>query len=72
MATNGQIRGVALLNMTSEERHQVLSAINEGLQRDSFHVTVRRAYKLSEAPLAHVAVMEPSGHGGKLILYPWA
>lgn len=69
MSRNASILGMLLHNASREEEADLHEAIDEGLESGRLRPVVGREFPLSEAPLAHHAVMEP-GACGKIVLIP--
>jgi NADPH:quinone reductase len=63
------IFGFTLLNATKEELVGIHAALVAGLENGTLNPIVGREMPLSEAPLAHQAVMEPGAYG-KIVLIP--
>jgi NADPH:quinone reductase len=67
MKSNLDIRGLALVNATPEERAQAQAAIGTGLRNGTLRPVVREEMPLEEAPQAHRLVLEPGAYG-KIVL----
>jgi NADPH2:quinone reductase len=67
MKNNLDIRGLALVNATPEEKVQAQAALGAGLANGTLQPVVREEMSLEEAPQAHRLVME-SGAYGKIVL----
>jgi NADPH2:quinone reductase len=69
MSRDADIRGVALPNTTAGEKASIHAALVAGLENGTLCPVIGKEFKLSEAPEAHRAVMEP-GAFGKVVLVP--
>jgi len=69
MGRDADVRGMTLMNASEEELLMIHSALSAGLRNGTLRPIIGKVMKLSEAPRAHVAVMEESAHG-KIILTP--
>jgi len=69
MQRDAQILGMTLPNASIEELRSIFAAIGEGLESGTFRPIVGRELPLSDAALAHKAVLEPGAYG-KIILIP--
>ena len=61
MAREADIRGMILMKATPEEKQSIHAALGAGLSNGTLKPVVGKELSLSEAPEAHVAVMEPGG-----------
>ena len=69
MSREADVRGVMLVGASEQEYREIHSAIAAGLANGTLRPIVGREMKLSEAPAAHVAVMEEKARG-KIVLVP--
>jgi len=69
MGRDADIRGMVLFNTTPAEMVQIHAALFAGLTDGTLRPVIDREFALTDAPKAHVAVMEP-GSTGKIILVP--
>jgi NADPH2:quinone reductase len=69
MGKDAAVLGMTLFNATRAEFHEIHSGIVAGLENRTLTPVVAKELPLGEAPLAHVAVMEP-GALGKIVLVP--
>ncbi len=69
MAKDAAILGVQLANTTPKEMQSLHAFIGASLESGTLTPVVGREFPLTEAPQAHVAVMEP-GARGKIVLVP--
>jgi NADPH2:quinone reductase len=69
MSRDTAILGMALTNTTPEDRVRIHAALVAGLANGALRPVVGRELPLSDAPAAHVAIMEPGAYG-KIVLVP--
>lgn len=69
MTRDASILGMLLLNAGEHETDSIHAALRAGLENGTLRPVVGREMRLSEAPQAHVAVLEP-GARGKIVLVP--
>ena len=69
MQRNAQILGMTLPNAIIEELRSIFAAIGAGLENGTLRPIVGTELPLSDAALAHKAVLEPGAYG-KIILIP--
>ena len=69
MSRDADVRGMALPNTTAREKASIHAALVAGLENGTLRPVIGKEFKLSEAPEAHRAVMEP-GAFGKIVLVP--
>jgi len=69
MQRDAQILGMTLPNASIEERRSIFAAIGAGLENGTLRPIVGKELPLSDAALAHKAVLEPGAYG-KIILIP--
>jgi NADPH2:quinone reductase len=69
MMRDGSILGMSLWNASPEELFSIHSALVAGLESKTLRPVIGQEIPLTEAPRAHVAVME-SGAYGKIVLIP--
>ena len=69
MRCDSCVMGMTLFNASDNELEEIYSSINKGLQDGSLDPLVGHELPLSDAPRAHVMVME-SGAYGKIVLVP--
>jgi NADPH2:quinone reductase len=67
MSRDTAILGMALTNTTPEDRIRIHAALVAGLANGALRPVVGRELPLSDAPAAHVAIMEPGAYG-KIVL----
>jgi NADPH2:quinone reductase len=67
MSRDTAILGMALANTTLEDRVRIHAALVAGLANGALRPVVGRELPLSDAPAAHVAIMEPGAYG-KIVL----
>jgi len=67
MQRDADIRGMALPNTPPEELASIHAALVAGLENGTLRPVIGKEFKLTEAPQAHRAVMEP-GALGKIVL----
>jgi NADPH2:quinone reductase len=63
MTKDGVLLGMRMFNTTPEDNRIIHSAIVAGLAAGTLTPVVGKELKLSEAPAAHVAVLEPGAYG---------
>lgn len=72
MQKRSEVRGVMLGHATSEEREEIINAINQGLADGSLDPIVSSSYSLSSAFQSHIDVVSPDKVSvGKLVICPW-
>jgi len=72
MIKRADLRGVALLTATPQEKIEIVDAIQKGLIEGSLKPIIWKRYTLEQAPLAHTEIISPEGGAkGKIILKPW-
>lgn len=69
MNKNAAILGVALFHAAPAQLAAIHAALVEGLRNGTLRPVIAREIPLSQAPLAHEAVMA-AGHRGKIVLVP--
>jgi NADPH2:quinone reductase len=69
MARDATILGMTLINATREELREIHAGIVAGLENGTLNPAIGKELPLSDAPKAHVAVME-GGAFGKIVLIP--
>jgi NADPH:quinone reductase len=69
MTRDASILGLTLLNTTPDELQSIHAALVAGLENKTLRPVINQEIPLSEAPRAHVAVMEPGAYG-KIVLVP--
>lgn len=69
MGRDSSILGMSLANATSEDLHEIHSALAAGLENGNLQPVVGQELPLAEASRAHVEVMKP-GALGKIVLVP--
>ncbi|MGH9713364.1 MAG: NADPH:quinone reductase [Candidatus Acidiferrales bacterium] len=69
MTRDAAILGMTLWNIPPQDMASIQAAIVAGLENESLRPVVGQEIPLSEAPRAHLAVMEPGAHG-KIVLIP--
>jgi NADPH2:quinone reductase len=67
MSRDTAILGMALTNTTPDDRARIHAALVAGLANGTLRPVVGRELPLSDAPAAHVAIMEPGAYG-KIVL----
>jgi NADPH2:quinone reductase len=67
MSRDTAILGMALANTTPDDRARIHAALVAGLANGALRPVVGRELPLSDAPAAHVAIMEPGAYG-KIVL----
>jgi len=72
MSKRASIHGVMLLQLSPEERGEIIQALNEKLKSKQINPIVNKSYPLALASKSHEDVInQPSGASGKLVLSPW-
>jgi NADPH2:quinone reductase len=69
MQRDAVILGMLLLNTPEREINSIHAALATGLENATLHPIVGREMPLSDAPLAHHAIMQPGAYG-KIVLIP--
>lgn len=69
MMRDAAILGMTLWNISPADTASIQAAIIAGLENETLRPVVGQEIPLSEAPRAHVAVMEPGSYG-KIVLIP--
>ena len=69
MGKDGAMLGMTLFNTTRDEFKEIHAGIVAGLENGTLTPVVRKELPLTQAPQAHVEVMEP-GAFGKIVLVP--
>jgi NADPH2:quinone reductase len=69
MTKDGILLGMRMFNTTPEDNRMIHSAIVAGLATGALTPVVGKELTLSEAPAAHVAVLE-AGAYGKIVMTP--
>lgn len=69
MARDAAILGVMLFNASERDLGSIHAALVAGLENGTLRPVVGRELKLTDAPRAHEAVMEPGAYG-KIVLIP--
>jgi NADPH2:quinone reductase len=69
MSRDAAILGMTLWNISREDLISIHSAIHAGLENETLRPVVGQEMPLSEAPRAHVAILEPGSYG-KIVLIP--
>ena len=69
MGRDAAILGMTLMNASAADRVRIHAALGAGLANGSLTPVVGREFPLTDAPAAHVAVMQP-GAFGKIVLIP--
>jgi NADPH2:quinone reductase len=67
MSRDADIRGMTLFNATEPELAEIHAALVKGLENRTLRPVIGKEFRLSEAPRAHEAVLEP-GASGKIVL----
>ncbi|MGA8222986.1 MAG: NADPH:quinone reductase [Candidatus Acidiferrales bacterium] len=69
MGRDAAILGMTLWNISQPDLISIHAAIHAGLENETLRPVVGQEIPLSEAPRAHVAIMEPGSYG-KIVLIP--
>lgn len=69
MTRDAAILGMTLWNIPPQDIASIQAAIVAGLENETLRPVIGQEIPLSEAPRAHLAVMEPGAHG-KIVLIP--
>jgi NADPH2:quinone reductase len=69
MTRDAAILGMTLWNISPQDTASIQAAIIAGLENQTLRPVVGQEIPLSEAPRAHIAVMEPGAYG-KIVLIP--
>jgi NADPH2:quinone reductase len=69
MQRDAAILGMLLFNTSERERGSIHAALAAGLENGTLRPIVGREMPLSDAPLAHHAIMQPGAYG-KIVLIP--
>jgi len=69
MGRDAAILGMTLWNISQPDLISIHAAIHAGLENETLRPIVGQEMPLSEAPRAHVAIMEPGSYG-KIVLIP--
>ena len=69
MGRDAAILGMTLWNISQPDLASIHAAIVAGLENETLRPIVGQEMPLSEAPRAHVAVLEPGSYG-KIVLFP--
>lgn len=69
MTRDAAILGMSLWNISPADTASIQAAIIAGLENETLRPVVGQEIPLSEAPRAHVAIMEPGSYG-KIVLIP--
>jgi len=69
MKRDADIRGMTLFNATDDELAAIHAALVIGFENSTLNPVVGREMRLSEAAIAHVAILEPGAYG-KIVLIP--
>ena len=64
-----QMFSMTLWNISPHDMVSIQAAISAGLENQTLRPVVGQEISLSEAPRAHVALMEPGAYG-KIVLIP--
>ena len=70
MAKEADVLGLMLFNADPTEMAAIQDQIGQGLRSGALRPVVQRRFPLTQAHLAHRAVLEP-GALGKIALLPW-
>jgi NADPH:quinone reductase len=70
MNKNATILGMALYHATPAQVVAIHTALVEGLRNGTLRPVIAQEIPLAQAPRSHEAVMEASGHSGKIVLVP--
>ncbi len=69
MSREAAVLGMSLLNVSEQNAAAIHAALYAGLENGTLRPVIGRELPLSEAPRAHLAVMEPGAYG-KIVLVP--
>jgi NADPH2:quinone reductase len=69
MGANAAILGMLLFNASAEEEKIMHAALVAGLEMGIYCPVVGREFSLTEAPQAHLEILQPGAHG-KIVLVP--
>jgi NADPH2:quinone reductase len=69
MSKDGSVLGMTMFNATAEEYRVIHAALAPGFDNGTLTPVVGRELPLSQAPEAHVAVLQPGAYG-KIVLIP--
>jgi NADPH2:quinone reductase len=69
MMRDAAVLGMTLWNISPQDLVSIQAAIVAGIENQTLRPVVGQEIPLSEAPRAHIAVMEPGAYG-KIVLIP--